>query len=82
MAGSRNAIENCTLEGNCRKDGKAEVHLDAELSDVVLRENKIGPGESAKDGWIGILVEANVKGVTLVENQVSGPEYQRVVDQR
>ena len=82
MAGSRNTVENCTIKGNCRRDGKAEVHLDAELTDVVLRGNEIGPGESARDGWNGIRVEASVRSVTLEENRLSGPAESQLVDRR
>ncbi|PIY42131.1 MAG: hypothetical protein COZ06_25860 [Armatimonadetes bacterium CG_4_10_14_3_um_filter_66_18] len=82
MAGSRNTIENCTLEGNCRKDGKAEVHLDAAVSDVVLKGNRIGPGDAAKDGWVGVLIEKQVKGVKLEGNRIEGATDKRVVDRR
>lgn len=84
MAGSRNTIESCVIEGNCRNQGKgkAEVHLDAALTDIVLKKNTISPGAQPGPGWIAILIESNVRGVELHGNAINGPEDKRVVDQR
>ena len=82
MAGSRNTIRSCVIEGNGTRDGAAEVHLDAALADVALSANTIGPGGSLDDDWVGILIERDVRGVTLDANTISGPAARRVVDRR
>ena len=84
MAGSRNTIESCVIERNCRTKGKgkAEVHLDAALTNIVLKGNTISPDTTPEGKRPGILIESNVRSVELDANTISGPEAKRVVDQR
>lgn len=69
MAGSRAVVQNCTIEQNCQKEGKAEVHLDAELSGVCLIGNCI---RSASPEKPAVLIESRVDSVELKDNALEG----------
>jgi hypothetical protein len=45
MAGSRNRIEENTLENNCRKEGPGEIEVRGATSDVHILGNTLRPGE-------------------------------------
>jgi len=82
MAGSRNTIERCTIEGNCRKQGEAEVHLDAALEDIRLVGNRVSAGEGRQEGTVAILVGKDVKGLTLEGNEIADDVGEKVRDLR
>jgi len=68
MAGSRNTIEHCTIVGNCRTQGEAEIHLDAALADIALANNTVAPDKDADASWTGILIGETVVNVDLRDN--------------
>lgn len=69
MAGNRTTIEDCVIEGNGKKGGHPEIHLDAALSDVKIIGNRIMPEEGRTKDWVGILIGKNVRGVQIEKNQ-------------
>jgi hypothetical protein len=72
MAGSRNQIEGNLLEGNCRKEGGAEIDIQGETRDVHVLGNTLRPG--ARDGkpLAALLVGAQADRIVFFDNQVVG----------
>jgi len=73
MAGNRNTIERCLIEANCQAGGDAEVNLDAELTDVILRDNTVGPGTAPRPDWCGVRIGTDVRDVTIDGATMQGP---------
>jgi polygalacturonase len=77
-AGHRVQVRDNVIEGNCRKDGLAEVDLTAELEGIVIEGNMISPSK----GKAGIRIAAGVRSVEIGSNKITGAGKLRVVDER
>ena len=78
-ANSRATVEACTIQSNCLGKGEAEVCLRGAVTDMVFRDNRIGPATQTKSG---ILIGKNVGTVTMEGNEIEGPGECQVVDGR
>jgi parallel beta-helix repeat protein len=72
MAGSRNQIEANVLEGNCRKEGEAEVDVQGETREVHILGNAIRPVAREGKPIAGLLVGAKADRIVFFGNQVQG----------
>jgi hypothetical protein len=78
VAGHRVQVRDNVIEGNCRKAGRAEVDLAAELEGIVLEGNKIAP----RKGKAGVRIAAGVREVEMKGNRILGAGKMKVVEER
>ena len=67
MAGNRNRIQANEIAGNCLATGAAEIHLDAQLADVHVLDNRIQPAARIA----GIRVAEGTERVVIDGNQIT-----------
>jgi hypothetical protein len=72
MAGSRNLLEGNTLEGNCVREGAAEIDLEGEVRDIHLLGNTLRPGTRDGKPLAGVLVGPKADRIVCAGNRVEG----------
>jgi len=77
-AAHRNVFENCTLEGNCRENGEAEIVLQGGTEGIALRRNTI----RWKEGKPGILVKPDMPDFESTGNTLEPAGPDAIVDER
>jgi len=78
LAAHGNLIEGCRLEGNCRKDGEAEIVLQGETDSIRVFDNRI----HRRNGKPGILVKANMRPFEQHGNVIQPHGRDALVDLR
>ena len=78
LAAHGNVIEGCRLDGNCRKDGEAEIVLQGETDDIRVTGNRI----HRRAGKPGILVKANMRVFEQQGNDIRPLGQDALVDLR
>ncbi|OIO96966.1 MAG: hypothetical protein AUJ92_04675 [Armatimonadetes bacterium CG2_30_59_28] len=71
MGGSRNQIEANIIEGNCQKEGDAEIQIDGESRDIHILRNIITPGTRGTTAS-AVLVGPKCERVVIFGNEVKG----------
>ena len=72
MAGSRNRLEGNVLEGNCRRDGPAEIEIRGATCDIHVLENTIRPGARQGKRLLPIEVGPQARRIVFSGNRVEG----------
>ncbi len=81
MAGSRQHIERNTLEGNCRREGSAEIEIQGETRDIHLLDNILVPIARGTQAIWGLLVGPKADRIHFAGNEVAGPAERAVQNQ-
>lgn len=71
MAGSRNRLEENTLEDNCRKEGPAEIEIRGSTCDIQIVNNTLRPGASRGKPLPAVWVSPQAKRIVLFGNRMA-----------